>query len=148
MHLFKNTTTTTVLLCLAIILVAGISSVAEGWALGNRPVSVKEQRTLDGLFTDLATRVPAFGGMFLEGQNLKVYLTDHNQKAAAEQAIAAVFGRERIPTGGVQALKGDYGFHQLQGWFTRIGALFNIPGVVYTDIDERVNRLEIGRAHV
>ena len=75
MRLFKNTTTTTVLVCLAIILVAGTSSVNVGWALGNRPISAKEQ-TLDSLFTELATRVPAFGGMFLDGQNLKVYLTD------------------------------------------------------------------------
>ncbi len=138
----KTTTTTTVLVCLAIILVAGIPS--EAWASGTRTIPSKEGGNLNHLFTELASRVPAFGGMFLDGQNLKVYLTDNAQKAAAEHAIAAVFGRERIPAGGIQVIKGQYGFRQLSAWHNSMGSLFDIQGVIFTDIDESANRLKVG----
>src|SRR5437879_13646335 len=61
----------------------------------------------------------------------------------AEHAIGAVFGAARIPAGGVQTLKGAYGFHQLHTWYNHLGAVFNIQGVVYTDIDEKANRLTV-----
>ncbi len=98
---------------------------------------------MDNMFDDVATLMPGFGGMYLDGNVLKVYITDIGQKAMAENAIGAVFGGERIPVGGVQTLKGTYGFHQLHAWYNQIGAVFNIQGVVYTDIDEKANRLTV-----
>ena len=98
---------------------------------------------MDDMFDDVATLMPGFGGMYLDGNVLKVYTTDIGQKAMAENAIGAVFGGERIPVGGVQALKGTFGFHQLHAWYNKLGAVFNIQGVVYTDIDEKANRLTV-----
>lgn len=101
-------------------------------------------KTLDDLFAELAARVPAFGGMFLDGDILKVYLAGVAPMAAVEGAIAAVFGRERIPRGGIQVLQGQFGFLQLRNWHNRLGPLFGIAGVVFTDVDEGINRLKIG----
>src|SRR5438132_13016536 len=95
------------------------------------------------MFEDVATSVPGFGGMYLDGNTLKGYLTDPTQRVMAEHAIGAVFGAARIPAGGVQTLKGTYGFHQLHTWYNHLGAVFNIQGVVYTDIDEKANRLTV-----
>lgn len=60
------------------------------------------------------------------------------------RAIQAVFGPGQIPEGGVQVVRAQYGFAQLAAWHARMGSLFRMPGVVMTDIDERVNRIEIG----
>jgi hypothetical protein len=101
-------------------------------------------KTLDDLFTDVSRRIPAFGGMFLDGDTLNVYLTDPRQKAAVAEAIVAVFGLEIIPVGGMQVLQGQYGFSQLKASHDRMGSLFNIDGVIFTDIDEEENRLIVG----
>lgn len=99
---------------------------------------------LDAMFDDVATQVPGFGGMYLEGNILKVYLTDPTLMVSAGSVITSVFGADRIPAGGIQVIRGNYGFHQLSAWSNKLGAVFNIPGVVYTDIDERANRLTVG----
>ncbi len=96
------------------------------------------------MFDDVATQVPGFGGMYLEGNILKVYLTDPTLMVSAGSVITSVFGADRIPAGGIQVIRGNYGFHQLSAWSNKLGAVFNIPGVVYTDIDERANRLTVG----
>src|SRR5207247_11001225 len=101
-------------------------------------------RTLDDLFGQVAARVPAFGGMYLQGNTLMVYLTSPSERMAAVQAIQAVFGAGRIPAGGVQILPATYGFAQLATWHARMGSLFGIRGVFLTDIDETANRLKIG----
>ncbi|HEX2489846.1 MAG TPA: hypothetical protein VHR27_10600, partial [Blastocatellia bacterium] len=60
-------------------------------------------------------------------------------------AIVAVFGRERLPQGGMQTLQAQYGFLQLKAWHDqqRLKTLA-IPGVVMTSIAESKNRLLIG----
>ncbi|MCE8429189.1 MAG: hypothetical protein J5U19_12470 [Candidatus Methanoperedens sp.] len=102
----------------------------------------KIDKTLDEKFLDVATDVPGFGGMFVDGDTLKVYLSNPSQKPAAETVIASIFGRERVKN--VQILKGKYGFSQLKEWNNRAGELLNTQGTVYTDVDEKENRLKIG----
>jgi hypothetical protein len=102
-------------------------------------------RTLDDLFAEVARQVPEFGGMFIRNQTLQVYLLDPARSAAAEEAIVAVFGRKRLPPGGMQALQGQYGFLQLKDWHDRQWLkTLAIPGVVMTSIAESRNRLRIG----
>lgn len=102
-------------------------------------------RTLDDLFAEVARQVPEFGGMFIQNQTLQVYLLDPTRSAAAEEAIVAVFGRKRLPPGGVQALEGQYGFLQLKDWHDRQRPkTLAIPGVVMASIAESKNRLRIG----
>lgn len=108
-------------------------------------------QTVDDLLVEVARRVPAFGGMFLsdDEQTLQVYLTDLRPPlvAAAQTAIAAIFGAQHIPQGGIRGIQGQYGFLQLKHWYDRMwGALVEaIPGgVTLTDIDDARNRLLVG----
>jgi hypothetical protein len=102
--------------------------------------------TLDDLFAEVARRVPAFGGLFIgPDKTLQMYLLDPAQKAAAEEAIFAVFGRERFPEGEIRVLQGQYGFLQLKAWHDRQRVVtLAIPGVVRTSIAESKNQLKIG----
>jgi len=133
----------TVSLLTGIILAAGLASAPNAYALGNRPEAAAVQG-LDGLFTRVSALAPSFGGMFLDADKLTVYLTNPGQRTVAEQAIAAVFGPGRMPAGGVQVLKAQYRFSQLKAWHDSMGSLFNIEGVIFTDLDEAANRLKVG----
>ena len=147
MLLTRKTTIFTVLALLAIILAAGVAHPGlQAWAVdrGNQPDMARGPKTLDDLFARVAGHLPGFGGMFLDGDKLNVYLTDPGQKAAAERAVGAVFGRGLIPAGGIQVLKGQYGFSQLRAWHEKMGSLFDISGVIFIDIDEAANRLKVG----
>lgn len=124
--------------CLAILLGAAIPPIFALPHADRGPT-----RTLDDRFADIAARVPAFGGMFLEGGALKVYMTNRAQAAAAETAIGQVFGRDLLGRE-VQVIQGQYGFLQLKAWHDRMNVLFNLPGVILTDIDEATNRLDVG----
>lgn len=121
----------------------------KGAAVSTAPLQTREPegrpQTIDDLFAEVARLAPGFGGMFIKNQTLQVYLLDPAQGAAAEAAIVAVFGRERLPEGGMQALQGQYGFLQLKAWhdLQRLKTLA-IPGVVMTSIAESKNRLQIG----
>jgi hypothetical protein len=108
------------------------------------PVIIDRKMTLDESFAAVASRVPGFGGMYLQGNVLMVYLTNPSQQAAAVGAIQTVFGPDRIPAAGVQILPARYGFTQLAAWHSRMVGLFNLPGVVLTDIDEKTNQLKVG----
>src|SRR5437879_5238977 len=138
----KNNSTTVVTLTVLLLTLTLISTTIPAYA--NTPQThSRAAKGLDDMFDDVATSVPGFGGMYLDGNTLKVYLTDPAQKVMAEHAIGAVFGAARIPAGGVQTLKGAYGFHQLHTWYNHLGAVFNIQCVVYTDIDEKANRMTV-----
>jgi hypothetical protein len=104
-----------------------------------------EPKTLDDLFETLARDIPGFGGMFYdEAGNLNVYLLDTSQRALAQTAISSVIGAQRVPKTGVRALPGRYGFSDLKSWHDRMLSLLEIPGVVFTDVDEKGNRLSVG----
>ncbi len=63
---------------------------------------------MDDKFFDITAKVPGFGGMFIEGDVLKVYLLNPSQKSDAGAAIASVFGRESAKN--IQILQGKYSF--------------------------------------
>lgn len=109
-------------------------------------------KTADRLSVDVSTRLPAFGGMFFEGNVLHIYLLDPagsrqklaTQKAAVDATLAEVFGQGRMPAGGTRILKGKYTYSQLQEWQLRATPVLNVAGVTMTDNDDRKNRLTIG----
>jgi hypothetical protein len=114
-----------------------------------QPTQGSEEKTFDDLLVEIGKRVPAFGGMFVDTDGkLAIYLLDTTQGAAAEVAIAAVFGRERIPPGGIRVLQGQYSFLQLRDWYDGMGAVLGVSGVTVTDIDEGRNRLLVGLVHM
>jgi len=112
-----------------------------------RGASGDQQRviTVNDLFSDVARAAPAFGGMFYDEQgNLNVYLLDSAQREPAKAAIAAVFGAERVPQGGIRVLPARYSFADLRAWHDRAVSLLLIPGVASSGIDHSANRLQIG----
>jgi hypothetical protein len=140
----KNTLGFLLTLTVLVLLINIGFSVAAATPNAAKDLSAKAPRTMDDQFHEVAEKAPEFGGMFLEDDVLKVYLVNPEKKSAAEAAIASVFGRERIPRGGIQVLQGQYSFAQLEEWHNRMGGLFDIEGVVFTDADERSNRLKVG----
>jgi len=143
MLLVNKTKILTVSLLTAIILAAGLASAPNAYAVGNRPEATG-LRGLDELFTRVSALAPGFGGMFLDGDKLTVYLTNPGQRVATERAIAAVFGPDRIPASGIQVLPARYGFAQLKSWHQSMGSLFDVQGVIFTDLDEAANTLLVG----
>ena len=101
-------------------------------------------KPIDARFADVGKAAFGFGGMFVRGGVLNVYLVDHAQRGAARQAIEATFGAKAVPASGVRFLRAEYSFNQLKAWQQRANTLFQIPGVVTTDVDETVNRVSIG----
>jgi hypothetical protein len=100
----------------------------------------------DDQMAEIARIVPDFGGMFMGPDNvLHVYLLDVAKRAAVENAIATVFGKERVPSAGIKVLQGRYGFLELQQWHNRQSSIsLAIPGVILTSIKKSENRLKIG----
>src|SRR6185295_9828361 len=102
--------------------------------------------SIDDLELAVAQRVPSFGGLYFDGNgSLNIYLTDGAQLAAAESAIAAVFGKDRFDFTNARAVKARYTFTQLKGWHDhhRLVTLA-IRGVVSTGIRKSTNHLHIG----
>src|SRR5256712_1896781 len=138
----KHNSTTVVTLTVLLLTLTLISTTIPAYAI-TPATHARAAKGLDDMFDDVATSVPGFGGIDWDGNTRKVSLPDPAQKVMAEHAIGAVCGAARVPAGGVQTLKGTYGFHQLHAWYNHLGAVFNIQGVVYTDIDEKANRLTV-----
>ncbi len=126
------------------IVLAGQDEVVKGAPVQTREPGARPQ-TLDDMFTEVARLAPGFGGMFIQNQTLQIYLLDLAQGEAAVKAIVTVFGRDRLPQGGMQALQGQYSFLQLKDWHDRQRLkTLAIPGVVISSIAESKNRLQIG----
>jgi hypothetical protein len=114
-----------------------------------------KSRGIDAEFSRLAAAVPGFGGMYYDKSGtLNVYV---KSQAGAAAKAADVVGRLRAvggpavkdrlrqnPNVVLRAAKYDYA--ELQGWKSRLGALFSVRGVVFTDINESQNRLQVGVA--
>ena len=94
----------------------------------------------------IAERIPGFGGAFRDpDQNIVyIYLQDASMQEEAERALMEEFGSDFLAGREVQVLKGDYSMDHLDAWYrTLSGAISQVPGIVYTDLDEGKNRIEI-----
>ena len=94
----------------------------------------------------IAERVPGFGGAFRDSdQNIVyIYLQDASMQEEAERALTEEFGPDFLAGREVQVLKGEYSMDHLDAWYrTLSGAISQVPGILYTDLDEGKNRIEI-----
>ncbi len=94
----------------------------------------------------IAERVPGFGGAFRDpDQNIVyIYLQDASMQEEAERALNEEFGPDFLSGREVRVLKGEYSMDHLDAWYrTLSGAISQVPGIVYTDLDEGKNRIEI-----
>jgi hypothetical protein len=133
-----------VLLGIVVALVLLLASTVGGAAQAGPPQGAAPGKSIDDRFAEIGRAAPGFGGMFLRAGVLNVYLVNHAQAATTRHAIEAAFGAEGIPAGGVRFLGADYSFNQLKAWQQRANALFEVSGVVTTDVDEAANRIAVG----
>ena len=94
----------------------------------------------------IAERVPGFGGAFRDTDRniVYIYLQDASMKAEAERALTEEFGPDFLAGREVRVLEGDHSMDHLDAWHrTLSGAVSQVPGIVYTDLDEGKNRIEI-----
>lgn len=103
---------------------------------------------LDGELAALAREVPGFGGMFYdEAGRLNVYLAGVQPLAAGDVAarlLPRLQARGLATAAEVVVREGEYDFLQLSRWHQQALGVFDVGGVVFTDADERSNRLRIG----
>ncbi|NTX52404.1 hypothetical protein [Myxococcus sp. CA039A] len=103
-------------------------------------------RTLDDALLEVEREVPGFGGMYHDEKGrLVVRLVNATAAPAARRAIASVFGAERIPQAGVVTQPATRTFSQLKALQERLTPdVLALPGTVFTDVDEKSNRVAIG----
>jgi hypothetical protein len=127
---------------------------------------------LDEKLVETAKRIPRFGGMYFDDDgNLNVYLVEDVQRLRSEDVkakrvqiegvLADVLGKEFLTQRGVprseqeakQQLKqppvikiveGKYNIMELVKWRSGVDRALEVSGVVFTDLDERNNRLKVG----
>lgn len=136
---------TTIRIWLALLLSAGVLLVGTTPVLasGNGATGDDPPITLDDRFRAVAQQAPGFGGMFLDdGGLLTVHLLDPRERGGVQASIERVFGPGSADN--LNVLPATYGFLQLDRWHGRLGGVFELSGVLFTDIDERGNQLQIG----
>lgn len=103
----------------------------------------------DGGFARLAEQIPGFGGLFVDGERLSVYLMDLDTRERA-RPILEDFLRGSFPhlaglTDDIRWLQGRYDWRQLVVWRSCLDdRLFQVDGIVSADTDESRNRLVYG----
>lgn len=110
------------------------------------PADLPHRMGLDAKFSEIASRVPGFGGAFYDSVgNLTIRLTDVSTRDVALAVIAPLLDADIAHMGAISVRAGRYGFLQLAGWRERLSpSVLSIPGVVFTDADELRNRVTVG----
>jgi hypothetical protein len=143
-------------LALASVVIAGACSetvptepralVPDEASLFGAPADPQSHRSRDSHLVRLAEEVPGYGGHFYdEAGQLNIYM-----KGAVPMRTASALRSGLQPFGvdmeaqPVRMLAGQYTFAELDGMHQRASAVLGIGGVVYTDVDDMLNRLAIG----
>lgn len=93
----------------------------------------------------VAQVVPGFGGYYLDAGVPTVNLTDPAQRPAAEQALAAFLSSRGFSAADLRVRQVRYDYLTLDGWYRQAWpAALAVSGAVFSDLDERANRLRFG----
>ena len=95
----------------------------------------------------IAERVPGFGGAFRDSsQNIVyIYLQDASMQEDAERALTEKFGPGFLADREVQVLEVEYSMDNLAVWYEGVkDVVWQIPGISWSVLSERTNRIEIG----
>ncbi len=106
-------------------------------AMASATAAQKRQRplTLDEEYLAIDRAFPGFGGLFYDANDeANIYLTDLSRRDALRG----------LADGNVKFLAARYTFSQLYEWRARLLHVLAEPGVVFLDIDERRNRINVG----
>lgn len=97
----------------------------------------------DEVFASIADHNPAFGGAFYSGEGeLTIISSDTASRSSLESAVRASMGRAEQRSH-VKFVVGKYSFRQLVDWKRMMNVSHNLKGVVFTDADERTNRVTV-----
>lgn len=114
--------------------------------------------TIDDAFTAIAREVAGFGGAYVSGdaavgetERLFIWLRQPAKRdrraPAARDHLARTIGA-RFAKSSFEVLPAAYDYTQLSEWRVGLNDAFAVGGVVFTDIDERHNRLVVGMKDV
>jgi hypothetical protein len=134
--------------------VAGVALAAVACGEGSAPPTAPH----DGLLSDrapgaslptinqLETGVPGFGGFYLTRDGAPaVYVTPGSDRSGVERAFAAYLREQGLPSTAVQVREGKYHWKDLEAWYQAASAeVLDLPGGVFVDNDETLNRVRIG----
>jgi hypothetical protein len=100
---------------------------------------------LDAAFARIAEQHPGFGGAFY-GEDGTLYIYSTGVQPLSTRALGAPLAEIGVDLNAqpVRVLEGQYDFRELRDWRARADVVFGLRGVVFTDVDEAVNRVRIG----
>jgi hypothetical protein len=125
------------------------SASSEGPAIQPVEENPVEGVGIDAVQRSIATNVPGFGGFYIdpETKRLQVWLTDPSRDSGAvRDSLRRELGDHPLyHESKIDFRQGQYGFLVLQDWHEEVTrSILPLPGVVYTDNHERINRIQIG----
>lgn len=94
----------------------------------------------------LARQVPEFGGAFMEDGRLSVYLTHPGAEPAARGAVQRELARLRRSGVEVRVRPARFRFADLDRWLHAARPALPTRDLVFTEIDERTNRIRVAVA--
>lgn len=99
----------------------------------------------DRAYARLAERVPGFGGLFLDGAEVVVYLVDLSTREEAEPIIRDFLSESSDSDREIRWLEGRFDWRQLVVWkMCLFDRLFALEGMTTADISESRNRIVFG----
>lgn len=110
-----------------------------------------EMASEDPGMAEVAEAVPAFGGVFIDGGVLKIWLTGNASESAAVRVRSALTNHvsDEFQDMPVQALAADYTYADLARWSDQLIDIRDaVPGVVSLGVSQRHNRVEVGVSDV
>jgi hypothetical protein len=101
---------------------------------------------IDGEFVRIAQEVPGFGGFYFDEAGALTVVMAGDAQPMSGGALERSLQRLGFDSGVVpmRVQQGRYDFIQLNAMHRSVSPIFGINGVVYTDADERANRVRIG----
>lgn len=123
---------------------AAVAALGFLWIFPSIPAAAGETaEAADGsVVRSTAAELPGFAGAWLDGNGTgHILLTDPEQFDHAHRALARADAAFKGPA---VAESAGFTYSQLEDWHSRIGSVQSIEGVVYTDIEERRNRVVVG----
>lgn len=102
----------------------------------------------DDLFLAILDDVPGFGGYWVSGNILNIFLVDTGiDEDAAAIAVLQHFSEAYPQMGPLQVnfVPAAYDVAQLRVWYDNVWpTVLRLPGVTYADLQEGLNKLEFG----
>jgi len=102
-------------------------------------------RASDDLLLEIDSHASGFGGLYLDEKGeANVHLGNPANQDAVLTAVGEVLRAKGIGPGTIHVRAGRHDFSELARWKADLNSVQDLPGVVFTDIDESANRIKIG----